>query len=184
MKYNHEMGKRQFQLTEKEVKEFRQAEQQTRDIRELKRLQAVRMYGSGKAIELIVDMHNSGESSIREWVHKYQRDGLAGLRSKWSGQNANKLDETQRAQLKQRLEEYRPDQILPPDMRISAGRFWTVSDLQIAVEQWYGVVYKDEGSYRNLLHRSGFSYQRVERVYKSRPSEVKVAEYEAELEKK
>ncbi|MCL4876314.1 MAG: winged helix-turn-helix domain-containing protein [Anaerolineae bacterium] len=58
-----------------------------------------------------------------------------------------------------------------------------MGDLKRAVEQWYGVVYEDEGSYRHLFHRCGFSYQRTEKVYKSRPGEVAVAEFEAELEK-
>lgn len=184
MKYNGEMGKRQFKLTEKETEPFRQAEQQTQDVRELKRLQAVRLYGTGLAIEAIMNIHNCGESSLREWVQKYQRAGLEALRSHWSVQNASKLTRAQRAELKERLHEYGPDQILPPEVRISTGKFWTVSDLQSAVEQWYEVVYKDEGSYRNLFHSCGFSYQRPERVYKSRPSEREIAEFEAELEKK
>jgi hypothetical protein len=37
------MAKRQFQLTEDEITAFRQAEAQTRDVREVKRLQAVRL---------------------------------------------------------------------------------------------------------------------------------------------
>ena len=57
-------------------------------------------------------------------------------------------------------------------------------DLQVAVEYWYGMVYEDQGSYRNLFRACGFSYHRAEKVYKSRPQEVKVAQFEAELEKK
>lgn len=97
--------------------------------------------------------------------------------------NSRKLTEAQCDDLQQRLHHYRPDQILAPEVRIESGKFWTVSDLAIAVEQWYGVIYKDRGSYRNLLHRCGFSYQKAERVYKSRPSEVEIAEFEADLEK-
>jgi transposase len=51
-------------------------------------------------------------------------------------------------------------------------------------QKQYGVIYQDAGSYRNLFKRCGFSYHRTERVYKSRPSEVELAEFEAEVEKK
>ncbi len=178
------MTKRQFQLTEQEIERFRQAEQRTRDVHELKRLQAVRLYGSGMAIGQIMDIHNCGESSAREWVQKYQQGGLPAMRSNWSTQKASKLTGEQQADLRARLHEYRPDQLLPADARLSTGRFWTVSDLMVVVEQWYGVTYQDTGSYRNLFKRCGFSYHRAERVYKSRPSEADLVEFAAGLEKK
>jgi transposase len=59
-----------------------------------------------------------------------------------------------------------------------------VSNLPIAVEQWFGVVYRDETSYQTLLRKRGFSYQRTTKVYRSRSSEATLADFEAELEKK
>jgi len=180
------MAKRQFQLSETERGQFHQREQQTREAAELKRLQAVRLYGSGASMALIMDLIGGAESSIREWVRDCARDGIAALGAHYerSAQNASKLTETQRAEIRERLHHYRPDQLLAPEVRRSEGQFWTVSDLQIVVEQWYGVVYRDPGSYRQLFRRSGFSYQRAERVYKSRPREAEIAAFEAELEKK
>ena len=153
---------------------------------EMKRLQAVRLYGSGRPVSDIVDVTGCVESSLRRWVGHYKERGIAGLQTNYQGraQNASKLTEAQRADLNERLRQYRPDQLLPSEIRISTGKFWAVSDLEIVVEQWYGVSYQDRGSYRNLLHRCGFSYQRAERVYKSRPSEADIAEFEAQLEKK
>jgi len=152
----------------------------------IKRLQAVRLYGSGQGMAAIMDMTGCAESSIREWVHDYKGDGLAGLSAHYehSAHNASKLSQAQRADLQERLHAYRPDQVLSPTIRVSQGTFWTVSDLHIAVEQWYGVVYQDTEAYQQLFHRCGFSYQRAERVYKSRPSQADIAEFEAELEKK
>jgi transposase len=54
--------------------------------------------------------------------------------------------------------------------------------LQQALQLWYGVTYRRPTSYRQLLKRCGFSYQRPSRVYRSR-SARKVAEFEAQLEK-
>lgn len=87
--------------------------------------------------------------------------------------------QNQRQQIRERLHQYRP-----VDLRLSEGLYWTVSDLRIAVEQWFGVVYQDESSYQSLLHQSGFSYQRAAKVYRSQPSAVQIAQFEAELEKK
>lgn len=173
------MGKRQLQLTEKEIGQFREAEAQTRDVYELKRLLAIRLYGNGVGLAEIQEMVGAGESTIRQWAMAYRASGLAGLRSKWNGKNANKLRDEQREQIKQRLHQYRP-----VDLHLSTREYWTVSDLRIAVEQWFGVIYQDETSYQILLHKSGFSYQRTTKVYRSRPSEAALVNFEAELEKK
>jgi transposase len=180
------MAKRQFQLDETEIRQVRGREQQTGSVAELKRLQAVRLYGSGTGMGQIRDITGCAESSIREWVQDYKREGLAGLRPHYerSAQNASKLTAAQRADLNERLHAYRPDQVLAPTLRLSQGQFWTVSDLHLALEAWYGVVYNDPGTYRDLLAACEFSYQRAERVYKSRPSQAEVADFEAELEKK
>jgi transposase len=178
------MAKRQFQLSETEMTVFRQAEQETRDVYELKRLQAVRLYGSGISIGSIEEMVGCTGRSVRAWTRRFQESGLSGLQSRWQGDNALKLSRAQRTDLKVRLHEYRPDQVIGSEVRISRGQFWTVSDLQVVIERWYGVRYAKVQSYRRLLHECGFSYQRTEKVYRSRPDAQTVANFEALLEKK
>ena len=173
------MTKRRFELNETEKGQFRQAEQQTRDVHELRRLQAVRLYGSGVSMGAIVSLVGCGQSSVRQWVQGYQQRGIEGLQSHWRGGNANKLTQQQRGEIRERLHQYRP-----LDLQISQGQFWTVSDMRVAVERWYGVRYQSDDSYLHLLHSSGLSYQRAERVYRSRPSQAAIAQFEAELEKK
>ena len=124
------------------------------------------------------------ERSIRKWAQKYRQEGLEGLQSHWQGENALKLSRAQRADLRQRLQQYRPDQVIAPDIRISRGQFWTVSDLQIVVKAWYAVEYRALDSYRTLLHECGLSYQHTEKVYRSQPDAQTVADFEAELGKK
>lgn len=178
------MANRQFQLTEEEIRQLERAEQQTRDAYELKRLQAVRLYGSGVPTQQIRQMVQCSDRRIRDWTQKYQRQGLNGLKSHWQGENALKLSREQRSDLKQRLQQHTPEQVIAPEERISRGPFWTVSDLQLVVQQWYSVTYCSPGSYRRLLHECGLSYQRTEQVYRSRPDEQTIADFEAELEKK
>ena len=73
---------------------------------------------------------------------------------------------------------------MPPDMRVSRGAFWTVSDLWLAIQRWYGVSYQSDNSYRTLLKECELSLQRVENQHRSRPDAETIAEFEAELEKK
>jgi len=178
------MAKRQFQLSDRELERFHQVEHSTRDAYELKRLQAVRLYGSGTERRVIEGLVGCDERSIRKWAQRYMQAGLEGLKSHWQGKNALKLSRQQRADLKQRLQQYRPDQVIAPDVRLSHGQFWTVSDLQIVVKAWYKVEYRTPDSYRTLLHEGGLSYQGTEKVYRSRPDTRMVADFEAELEKK
>lgn len=178
------MANRKLKLSDKEIEAFRQREDETKDVMELRRLQAVRAYGTGTAIQEIVSVVGCHVDSVRQWASQYRESSLKGLQSHWSGQNAAKLKQEDREKIKERLASYRPDQMLSPDVRISQGQFWTVSDLEIGVKQWYGIVYKDLGSYRRLLHECGLTYQRTEKVYRSQADEQTILDFEAELEKK
>jgi transposase len=178
------MAKRQISLTEQAVRDFIRAESETDDVRELKRLQAVRLYGQGHPTSEIQEITGCSWRALMDWVRRYREEGLVGLKSQWQGQNAAKLTSAQRGDLKERLHQYRPDQVIPAEARISQGRFWTVSDLKVVVQEWYAVTYQSDTSYRNLLHESAFSLQRPASRYRSRPNEQTVADFEAELEKK
>lgn len=180
------MAKRQLQLTDQEIENLKGYEKQVWRIADLKRLQAVRLYGSGRSVADIIDMVGCGESSLRLWVQQYQQGGLASLLAQYetSSQNARKLSVEQEADLCEKLHEYRPEQVLATQACHGTGQFWTVEDVKAVVALWYEVSYADKGSYRQLLHRCGFSYQRSEQIYKSRPAEAVIADFEAELEKK
>jgi len=178
------MAKRQFVLDEEEQKVLRRAEEQTEDTREMKRLQAVRLYGSGYAVTEISNVTGSSWRALMDWCQAYRASGLDGLKSKWQGENALKLSRAQRADLKKRLDQYQPDQVIAPELRISQGQFWTVSDLRIVVQQWYEVSYQCRDSYVSLLHECRFSQQHTARVYRSQPDARMVADFEAALEKK
>jgi transposase len=177
------MAKRQFQLTEEEIAAFRQTEAHTHDVRELKRLQALHLYGTGERVDAIQKLVGCGPASPRQWAIEYRRGGLEALKSRWAVGNAKKLSDEHRQDLFEKREQYSPEQVTAPAVRVEGGIFWTVSDLAIVVAQWYGVTYRSPTSYRNLLHASGLSYQKVEKVYRSQPGAVQLADFEADLEK-
>jgi transposase len=162
------MANRQFTLTESELKAFRQAETQARDTRTLKRLQAVRMYGSGYSVVEIGTLTGCSWRSLMDWCSIYHASGLDGLKSRWHGNNALKVSRQQRADLKQRLQNHRPDQVIAPELRSSSEQGWTISDLKIVVKMWYGVTYKSNASYLALLHECGFTQPPVRRQFRFR----------------
>lgn len=178
------MNNRDFKLSEAEQGAIQQREGETKDVRELKRLQAVRLYGSGQSMRAVVNVAGSSRRTVQRWVQDYQEGGLAGLKPRWQGANAKKLSDEQRAEIVQHLQHYQPDQLLSSEVRTSQGQFWTVSDVQAVVRQWYGMSYRADDSYRALLYEAEFSYQRAEGVYRSKPSQTEVAQFEEALEKK
>src|SRR5258706_12847872 len=103
---------RKFSLNEQEQAAFRQAEDRATDSREVKRLAAVRLYGSGYAVEIIQEATGCSWRSLMDWGEAYRNDGLEGLKSRWQGNNALKLSRDERADFTERLQGYRPTQIL------------------------------------------------------------------------
>src|SRR5262249_30695109 len=157
---------------------IQQREAVTSSVRELKRLQAVRLYGSGQAMRGVVKVVGSSSRTVQRWVQDYQERGLEGLKPGWRGEKAKELSDRQRAEILQRLQTYQPEQLLSRDVRLSQGEFWTVEDVRVAVKLWYGLEYRTNDSYRALLYEAEFSYQRAEGIYRSKPSQVAVAQFE------
>jgi transposase len=83
---------------------------------------------------------------------------------------------------KDRLHTYTPHILFGCQSATLDGQFWTVEDLQRAVQEWYGVTYNSRSSYHLLFARCGFSYHRPGRVFKSR-READIAAFEEQLEK-
>jgi putative transposase len=174
------MAKREFQLTESEFQALRRAYDQCKDGPTRSRYLAVRLYGSGYAQKEVLDISGCSRSSLMNWCRRYKAAGLAGLCDKRVGGTRARLSRVQIEELKARLHSYTPAQLFGHEA--AGGQFWTVPDLVRGLEQWYGLVYQSLSSYTQLFDLCGFSYQRTEKVYKSR-AEAKVAEFEAQLEK-
>ena len=176
------MARRRFQLTQEQVKQLTYAYANCRDGPTRTRHQAVRLYGSGYAVQEIMDITGCSRTSLMEWCQAYRSEGLQGLADKRIGGNRAKLTPDQLEDLQARLHSYTPSELFGSTAATADGQFWTLSDLQRAIEQWYGVCYQSPSSYPRLFHLCGFSYQRPAKVYKSR-SEAKIAEFEEQLEK-
>ena len=176
------MAKRRFKLTEAEQKDLQKAYQASEEAGTRTRYQAVRLYGEGYAEQEIERITGCSRTSLMEWCRAYRADHSQGLVDHRTGGNSAKLSKLQIEELQQKLHQYTPKELFGANASTAGGQFWTVEDLIPVVREQYGVEYKSRTSYTNLLSLCGFSYQKTEKIFKSR-SQTKVADFEEQLEK-
>ncbi len=176
------MAKRKFILTQEEQKELLRAYRSCKDAGTRTRYQAVRLYGEGYSEAEIEQISGCSRTSLMEWCRAYRADPSQGLVDKRVGGNRAKLSKLQIEELERMLHQYTPKERLGSRASTSAGQFWTVEDLAFVIRERYHVEYQSRTSYSRLLHLCEFSYQKTEKVFKSR-SAMKVADFEEQLEK-
>jgi len=129
-------------------------------------------------------------SSARETVESFQQfieahiDEITALQIIYSQPySQRRVTDEQVADMRAKLQQYRPVDVLGEGQVATAdGLHWTVADLRPALARWHGVTYQSDTSYRTLLKRCGYRYQRASKQFRSR-SEDKLAEFEERLEK-
>lgn len=176
------MAKRKFKLTEVERKELLQAYEVSKDVVTRTRYQAVRLYGEGYSEKEIKQITGCSRTSLMEWCRAYRADHSQGLVDKRIGGNSAKLSKLQIEELQQKMHQYTPKELFGARASTADGQFWTVEDLAHTVREQYGVEYKSRTSYTSLLRLCGFSYQKTEKIFKSR-NQTQVADFEEQLEK-
>jgi len=115
-------------------------------------------------------------------VQKYQLHGLIGLKDQRQGGNHIKLTKVEKAAIQKKVQQYTPSQLLGQEYQTSSGAYWTTGDLKLLIYQEYQVIYKSPTSYQALLLEFGLSYQRTEKVFKSK-SALKQADFAEQVEK-
>lgn len=151
------MAKREFQLAEPQIRELWRAYDESAEGTTRTRYQAVRLYGTGYALQTIRDVTGCSSSSLHDWVRAYRLAGVAGLCDHRDGGNSAKLTAEQRCDLEVRLNQCTPQQRFGSQAHTPSGQFWTVADVQDAILRWFGVKYQSRVSYYNVLHACGFS---------------------------
>jgi len=177
------MPRKRFTVTEQQAKALQRAYRQTKDATTRTRYQAVILYSQHYPVDEIRVITGCPRSSLMEWCRKYRQQGVAGLSEHRGGPHRAKLGSAQIDALREKLETYTPRDVMGADTHTASGQHWTVEDLVSAVQHWYGVAWESRSSYHRLFARCGFSYQRTEKVYKSR-RERDVLAFEAAVEKK
>lgn len=176
------MSRQRQKYSQEEIESLKRAEQETKDAATRTRYQAVRLYAEGYRVEQISQITGCHRARLMEWCRKYQDTGISGLLDHRGGDQRSQLSRGQIRELTERLHEYRPRDVLGSATATSSGQYWTVRDLAQVIARWYGVQWRSGASYQAVFKVCGFSYQRTEKVYKSRRSQ-QVTDFEAELEK-
>jgi|SRR5215203_4007610 len=176
------MHRERKKLSSEQVNELQFAQDQSADAASALRFQAVRLYGTGYAVETIIPICRCSRPSLMEWNRKYHQGGIAALLDQRQGGNRALLSNEAIEALQGKLHQYQPQQLFAPGEYAGDGRFWTIATLSQLVERDYGVRYKRASSYRLLFDKCEFSYQRTSQHYLSR-SEQRVMGFEEALEK-
>jgi capsular exopolysaccharide synthesis family protein len=149
-----------------DLEDLKTAYEKSSDSTDRIRYQAVQLMKLGYKVEEIEEITGCDRSDLISWEYIYDNDGLEALcdKRKW-GINA-KLTRLQKEELKERLRVLTPARVLGDEAELTNGNYWTVTDLENAIKQWYGVEYKSRNSYYNLFRYCDFSYHEKEKVYK------------------
>ena len=176
------MPKQRFEIREQQERVLQQVYHQTKNAATRTRYQAVILYTQNYPVDEICQITGCHRTSLMEWWQKYRQHGVEGLRDHRGGPHRAKLSTAQLDELRQKLRMYTPRDLFGPDAHTASGQHWTVEDLAEAIQRWYGVVWDSRSSYHRLFARCGFTYQRTEKVYKSRRERAMV-DFEVYVEK-
>src|SRR6187397_1723208 len=91
--------------------------------------------------------------TLRDWVHRYNAEGVAGLRDRPRTGRPCRLDEGRQAALKALV-------LRGPKLERDGCVAWRVRDLRDLVERRFGVGYSETGMLR-LLHGLDLSWQKA-----------------------
>jgi transposase len=176
------MSRQRQKYSQEQIEALKLAEQRTKDAATRTRYQAVGLYAEGYRVEQISQITGCHRARLMEWSDKFQEGGINGLLDHRGGKQRSKLNQAQIRELTEKLHQYSPGDVLGSATATSSGQYWTARDLVQVVKRWYGVAWRSGASYQAVFKECGFSYQRTEKVYKSRRSQ-QVTDFEAALEK-
>jgi transposase len=129
--------------------ELKHAFRKEQDARLATRIRAVYLALMGKAAPEIATLLGFSRRTIQNWIHAYNKQGLAGLNDHRGRGLQCRLNEQQIQWLRQRIEEgSRPED----GVCVFHG-----NDIQRIIKQQFGVTYHINSIYR-LLRRMGYSY--------------------------
>ena len=95
--------------------------------------------------------------TLRDWVHRYNAEGVAGLRDRLRPGRPCGLDEGQQAALKALI-------LRGPDLARDGCVAWRARDLRGLAERRFGVRYSESGI-RRVLHGLDLSWQKARPVH-------------------
>lgn len=138
------------------------------------RLYAVYQVALGQPSRKLEDLYNTSFKQITNWVHRFEQEGIEGLRDKEGRGRHARLNEDQRVRLKQLLYE-------SPETHGYNSATWTGPMLLEWLEKNYAISYKRAQIY-NIIKLLGFSYQKGRGIFPESDTQ-KQEEFKVSLKK-
>lgn len=117
-------------------------------------------------------MLNVSDSTVRDWLNRYNKKGLSGLVPQQRGGSDSKLSDEQLSKVKEVLQQ------TPRENGYNKSN-WTIPLLRLWILREFGVKYSITGL-NELVHRLGFSIQRPKKQSKASDPE-KQEQFKKEL---
>jgi len=121
------------------------------------RLYAVYQVALGQPSRKLEELYNTSFKQITNWVHRFENEGIDGLRDKEGRGRTARLQVDQRTRLGALLKEN-------PEKHGYNSATWTGPMLIEWIEKEYGIIYKKAQIY-NILKSLGFSYQKGRGIF-------------------
>jgi transposase len=140
------------------------------------RLYAVYQVAKGNSSRKLEDLYQTSFKQITNWVHRFEKEGVEGLRDKPGRGRKSRLNEDQLKSLSHLIKHANPS-----DYGYNTST-WNGVLLMDWIKVNFGVEYKKTQIY-NLLKQMGFSYQKSRGSYPE-SDKVKQETFKEELKKK
>ena len=122
------------------------------------KLNAIYQLSKGVSSRKLVEFYGTSFKQILNWVHRFEQNGVAGLKDKEGRGRRPRLPNDQLAALKETLTSKSP-----LDFGYNTAT-WTGAIVIAYINIHYGIVYKKTQVY-NLLKAMGFTYQKAKGKY-------------------
>lgn len=140
--------------TSEEIKAmFRDDERYTIGIR----LYAVYQVSLGQPSRNLEELYNTSFKQITNWVHRFELEGIEGLKDKAGRGRTSRLNEEQSQRIIALLKEH-------PENHGYNSATWTGPMLMEWIELHYGIVYKKAQIY-NVIKSLGYTYQKGRGIF-------------------
>jgi putative transposase len=143
--------------TDRSPSELRRLARLERDGRVSARLLALANALEGLPREEAARLAGMTGQTLGDWVHRYNREGVEGLRDRPRPGRPCALDEGQQAALKALI-------LRGPDLARDGCVAWRLRDLCALVERRFGIAYSETGLLR-LLHPLELSWQKARPIH-------------------
>jgi len=135
------------------------------------RLYAVYQVALGQPSRKLEELYNTSFKQITNWVHRFEQEGVEGLRDKEGRGRIARLTEAQRNRIGSLLNE-------SPELHGYNSATWTGPMLIEWIEKEYNISYKKAQIY-NIIKALGFSYQKGKGIFPEANAEQQEAFKEA-----